>query len=147
LCKEGFDKQFAALGADHPTTLKTMHNLGYLYSQWGKFDKAEKLLVECTQKRTSLFGEHHYDTMESLTILVLLFDSQEKHAEQEPWLDLYHKGKIVEMTHLLGPECVSVMTKDLTLASLRKMGKTYYRTGFLSQNRNDLREYYLNGLK
>jgi hypothetical protein len=75
-----------------------MLNLGYIYYLRGKYDGAEKLLVECVQKRSKLFGEYHCDTMQSLALLVQLYESQGKHAERGQWLEQYQKGNIVQQT-------------------------------------------------
>jgi tetratricopeptide (TPR) repeat protein len=118
LYKEVYSKEVAARGTDHPSTLTTMHNLGYLYSHWGKYENAEQLLVECVRKRSLLFGKYHFDTVESLTVLVLLLDTQGKLAEREPWLQQYHRGKIIELTNH-GWNFASRITKDEVLGAAR----------------------------
>jgi tetratricopeptide (TPR) repeat protein len=45
---EGSEK---ALGAEHPSTLRTVNNLGMLYTDQGKLDEAEILVKRATQIR------------------------------------------------------------------------------------------------
>ena len=50
------------LGADHPDTLATMHNLANMYSGQGNYEEAEKLYRETLQIQQRILGPDHPDT-------------------------------------------------------------------------------------
>ena len=56
---KAFDVQQRVLPADHPRVLSTMNNLGVLYRQQGRLDKAEPLLTDALEGRRRVFGDEH----------------------------------------------------------------------------------------
>lgn len=57
------------LGAEHPDTLDSMNNLAFIWKGQGRDTEALKLIQECVQLRTRVFGNNHPDTNSSLDAL------------------------------------------------------------------------------
>ena len=57
------------LGAAHPDTLTTMHNLANLHLLLGRYDASYRLFVECFQLRRRALGPHHEDTLDTKQFL------------------------------------------------------------------------------
>ena len=90
-----------SLGADHPNTLATMHNLANMYSGQGNYEEAEKLYRETLQIQQRVLGPDHPDTANTMTTLAntIRFDTC-RNAEAE---DLYRKSLEIEL-RVLGPD-------------------------------------------
>ena len=73
------------LGDDHPDTLMSIGNMGFLLQAQGKLTEAEPLLREALEGKRSLLGDDHPDTLGSINNMGLLLDSQGKLAEAEPF--------------------------------------------------------------
>ena len=56
------DLERGNLGADHPDTLATMHNLANMYLGQGNYEEAEKLYRETLQIQQRVLGPDHPDT-------------------------------------------------------------------------------------
>jgi len=64
------------LGAEHPDTLGTVHNLTYAYEQLGQYTKAEELYGRALTGNENLFGPEHPDTLRAVHNLACLYLSQ-----------------------------------------------------------------------
>ena len=53
------------LGAEHPYTLRSMHNLAFTWKQSGRYSEALKLMEECVRLRTRILGNNHPATLAS----------------------------------------------------------------------------------
>ena len=53
------------LGKTHPSTLKTLNNMAYTYSEAGDFENAVRYQKELLQQQILIFGEHASDTQKS----------------------------------------------------------------------------------
>jgi hypothetical protein len=57
------------LGADHPDTLSSMHNLAFTLQSQTRRQEAFALMERCSQLREQVLGEQHPDTLSSFNIL------------------------------------------------------------------------------
>ncbi|KAL6236388.1 hypothetical protein BDW75DRAFT_229583 [Aspergillus navahoensis] len=57
------------LGAEHPDTLTSMHNLAYTYNSMGKQIEASELMAQCATLSARIIGPTHPDTLSSSNIL------------------------------------------------------------------------------
>ena len=58
------------LGADHPDTLTSMHNLAFTWKGQGREEEALRLMDECTSLRTRVLSAKHPDTLSSTETLI-----------------------------------------------------------------------------
>jgi tetratricopeptide (TPR) repeat protein len=72
---QGFEK---ALGRDHTSALETVNNLGALYANQGKLDKAEEMYKRALQGREKALGRDHTSTLETVNNLGNLYRDQGK---------------------------------------------------------------------
>jgi tetratricopeptide (TPR) repeat protein len=56
------------LGPEHPDTLMSVSNLGFLYQAQGRYDEAEPLYQRALAGREKTLGLEHPDTLTSVTI-------------------------------------------------------------------------------
>lgn len=66
--------------------LSIMNNLGSLYKDQVKDDKAENIFVECLKKRTIALGDSHPDVLLTMNNLALLYYKKNKHDKAEQLL-------------------------------------------------------------
>ncbi len=71
----GYEK---ALGADHPSTLDTVNNLGLLYADRGKLDEAEKMYQRALAGKEKSLGADHTSTLNTVNNLGILYRDQGK---------------------------------------------------------------------
>eukprot|EP01031_Cornospumella_fuschlensis_P031768 gene31768-38398_t len=64
--------------------LELQDALGMLYTEQGKYDKAEPLLVTCLERRAVVLGADHLDTLRATTHLAAVYDSQGQCDKAEP---------------------------------------------------------------
>jgi hypothetical protein len=62
LCRRALDTCTKVLGAEHPTTLTTHHNLAWTFQEQGKFSAAETELRQILAHRERVLGLDHPDT-------------------------------------------------------------------------------------
>ena len=62
----------------------SINNLALLYKEQGKYDEALPLHEECLEKRRSILGNDHPNTLTSINNLVLLYKKQGKYDEALP---------------------------------------------------------------
>ncbi|KAJ7025722.1 kinase-like domain-containing protein [Mycena alexandri] len=104
-------KRKQVLGADHPDTLQSMHNLGYTYIKRQQWKEAEQLYSEVVWKQKQVLGVDHPDTLRSMQNLALtyahrgdLYEAEELHLEvikkQKQVLGLNHSDTLQSMHNL-----------------------------------------------
>ncbi len=76
-----------SLGADHPSTAKSLHNLAELYRTQRKYAEAEPLFIRALAIREKSLGPDHALTAITLNNLAGLYVSQDKYKEAEPLLE------------------------------------------------------------
>ena len=78
---EGREQQ---LGANHPSTLISVHNLAGLLQAQGKLSDAEPLYRRALEGREQQLGADHPSTLTSVHNLAVLLQAQGKLSEAEP---------------------------------------------------------------
>jgi tetratricopeptide (TPR) repeat protein len=107
------------LGDEHPHTLWFIGNLGELYTNQGRYNEAEPLLVKALEMRRRVLGEEHPETLDFMNSLGDLYSRQGRYNEAEPLL-----VKALEIRRrILGEEHPD------TLSSMHSLGWLYYRWG------------------
>jgi hypothetical protein len=61
------------LGAEHPSTLQTMHNLASTYWSQGRWKEAEELEMQVIETRKKVLGAEHPATLTSIANLALTY--------------------------------------------------------------------------
>ncbi len=83
LAVEAFGIRKDILGEEHPQTLASRSDLGWMYRDSADYAKAEPLLRECSLLRKKVFGERHPDYALSLNVLGWLHHKREEWAKAE----------------------------------------------------------------
>ena len=73
-----------ALGANHPHTAASLHNLAALYQAQGRLADAEPLYQQALTIREQALRPDHPDVAATLNHLATLYHAQERYAEAEP---------------------------------------------------------------
>ncbi|KAJ5557284.1 TPR repeat protein [Penicillium frequentans] len=107
----GYEK---ALGADHTSTLGTIHNLGILYRDQGKLDKAEQMYMRALAGYEKAFGPDHTSTLRTVHGLGTLYRDQGKLDKAEQMLMRALAGR----EKALGPDHTSTLTNVHNLGTL-----------------------------
>jgi tetratricopeptide (TPR) repeat protein len=77
------EKQF---GPNHPAVVKSLNNLGAVYTAQGKYAEAEPLCKRALEIGEKTLGPNHPQVAKSLRILGAIYRIQGKYAEAEPLL-------------------------------------------------------------
>ncbi|MFL5662035.1 MAG: tetratricopeptide repeat protein [Ktedonobacteraceae bacterium] len=100
------------LGATHPDTVKSMHNLGSLYMQQTRYSQAEPLFLQALAIRQQQSEAMHLDTAQSFHHLACLYNEQGRYKEAERMfqmaLEIYEP--------VLGPEHPDTVANSIGLA-------------------------------
>ena len=72
-----------ALGLEHASTLLVVNNVGLLYYDQGKFDKAEQMYVRALSGQKKALGQDHLSTLTTIHNLGSLYRIQLKQDEAE----------------------------------------------------------------
>jgi tetratricopeptide (TPR) repeat protein len=108
------------LGADHPNTLTTKHNLAGLYKDQGKYAPAERLYKEVLAVRTTKLGADHPNTLATKNNLAVLYQNQGKYAPAETLF----KEVLAVITAKLGADHPhTLLTKNNLAALYQDQGK------------------------
>jgi hypothetical protein len=104
------------LGADHPDTLSTLHNLAAAYWRAKKLDKSVPLFEDVLKRRVAKLGREHPDTLRTIGSLGASYRDAGRLNEALPLLEEAHeKGK---------PHARLDWVKDALLSAYIKAGKT-----------------------
>ena len=112
-----------ALGAEHTSTLDTVHNLGKLYADQGKLVEAEQIYERALRGKEKALGTEHTSTLLTVNNLGLLYADQGKLAEAEQMYERALRGK----EKALGTEHTS------TLHTVNNLGNLYRNQGKLAE--------------
>ncbi|MDD3562294.1 MAG: tetratricopeptide repeat protein [Candidatus Cloacimonetes bacterium] len=74
----------SVLGAEHPDTADSLHNLANLYQAQGQYAKAEPLYLQALQIREQVLGREHPDTATTLNNLAVFYQAQGRYDKAEP---------------------------------------------------------------
>jgi serine/threonine protein kinase len=109
----------AALGPDHPDTLKSMNNLAISYHDAGQHDPAIKLLEEVLALRRAKFGPDHPETLGCMNNLALNYRDT---GQNERALKLFEETLALRRSKL-GPDHPD------TLQSMHNLALSYNDAG------------------
>ena len=97
---------------EHPETLNSINNMGYLLSMQGKYDEAMSFISEALETQRRTLGEDHPETLTSINNMGFLLGSQGKNEESL----LYYSEALEARRRIFGNEHPD------TLASINNMG-------------------------
>jgi len=118
------------LGNEHPDTLHSINNMGYLLDAQGKLDEAEPYYREALEGCRRVFGDDHPSTLTSISNMGSLLQSQGKLDEAEP----YYREALEGCRRVLGDEHPD------TLLSISNMGSFLLEQGKLDEAETHHRE-------
>ncbi|CAG8212714.1 unnamed protein product [Penicillium nalgiovense] len=116
----GFEK---ALGADHTSTLNTVHNLGLLYRNQGKLDQAEQMYQRALAGKEKALGADHTSTLNTVNHLGIIYWNQGKLDQAE---QMYQRA-LAGFEKALGADHTS------TLDTVQNLGVQYWKQGKLDK--------------
>jgi non-specific serine/threonine protein kinase/serine/threonine-protein kinase len=109
------------LGADHPDTLASKHNLAVLYQERGCYEDAEQLFKQVVEGYRNKLGSDHSDTLASMNSLAVLYLNRGRYDDAEPLF----KQALEGYRHNLDPDEPAVLTSMGMLAELYKARERY----------------------
>ena len=109
------------LGAEHPGTLTSLHNLAFLYQAQGRHGEAEPLYRRALEGYERVLGAEHPDTLTSLNNLAFLYQAQGRYGDAEP---LYRRA-LEARERVLGAEHPDTLTSVNSLALLSQAQGRY----------------------
>jgi CHAT domain-containing protein/lipopolysaccharide biosynthesis regulator YciM len=110
------------LGPDHPRTLLSLDNLGFVYFYQHRYTEVEPVWNRLLKARERAFGKEHPDTLNTLENLAQLYRFQERYEQSEALF----KRVIEAKARALGKE------DPKTLTSINRLAGLYW-----SQRRDD----------
>lgn len=125
------------LGDDHPDTLRSIINMGYLLRRQGRLDDAEPYYREALDGFRLALGDDHPETMSAINNLGVLLRHQGKLDEAEP----FYRQALEGQRRALGDDHVDTLISVSNLGSLlRGQGKLdeaeqYFREALEGQQR------------
>ena len=111
------------LGVDHPSTLRTVHNLGILYKNQGKLKEAEEMFQRALQGYEKAYGVDHPSMLDTVHGLGILYKDQGKFREAE---EMYQRA-------LQGYEKAYGVDHPSTLHTVHNLGALYTNQGKLKE--------------
>jgi len=121
------------LGDDHPDTLLSINNMGFLFHHQGKLEEAGLYYREALEGRRRVLGDEHADTFESIANMAALLRYQGELIEAEP----YYREALEGRRRTLGDE------HQQTLVSINNMGALLIDQG----NYAEAEQYYRESLE
>lgn len=119
-----------ALGPEHPDTIQTINQMGFLYQVTGDRKKAEEHYLKALALRTKVLGPTHPETSDSQSYLAQLYLMEGRYAEAEALLKEAVKHETQEIS-----------TRHPTPAFSQSMlGALYYSLGDLERSEKWHRE-------
>jgi tetratricopeptide (TPR) repeat protein len=109
----------ATLGSQHPRTLTSLNNIGFLYNKLDQRDKARPIYEQVLKSREEVLGPNHLHTATSLNNLAVIY---ERMGLYEQALPLYERSlKIYELRKGKDdPSTVSIRNNKLQLEHLMR---------------------------
>ncbi|MDG2185688.1 MAG: tetratricopeptide repeat protein, partial [Mariniblastus sp.] len=107
------------LGDEHPSTLRSINNMGVLLSNEGKYDEAQPYFTEALEVSRRTLGDDHPETLASISNMGNLLSTQGKYDEALPYM-----AEVLEVSRrTLGDEHPG------TLRSISNMGMLFLNQG------------------
>jgi serine/threonine protein kinase/Tfp pilus assembly protein PilF len=115
--KRALDIQLAQRGIEHPATLASMHQLGWVYFAQSHFDEAEQLLLQARQTRGRLWGDAHPETLYSTMGLACVYNVQGRFQEAERLAEeaLETTRRALGPEHWYAPGFMNILAWNYTL--------------------------------
>ncbi|KAI8680532.1 NACHT domain-containing protein [Fusarium keratoplasticum] len=114
---EGREK---VLGREHPDTLTSIHNLGWVLRSQGKYEEAEQMNRRALEGCEKVLGREHPHTLTSVSNLASVLQDQGKYKEAEQM----HRRALEAREKVLGREHPDTLTSIHNLGwVLRSQGK------------------------
>ncbi|KAF8467212.1 hypothetical protein BDZ91DRAFT_762700 [Kalaharituber pfeilii] len=111
------------LGADHPSTLHTVHNIAVVYEQQGKYSQALELYQRALAGYEKSLGVDHPSTLRTVNNMAVVYENQGKYSQA---LELYQRA-------LAGREKSLGVDHPSTLNTVNNMAVVYEQQGKYSQ--------------
>ena len=84
LCERSLQINESSLGERHPNVLKSLNNLGNLYSDRGDYARAEQMYERALRLHEQVLGDGHPAVAASLNNLAILYSDQGDYAKAKP---------------------------------------------------------------
>ncbi|MCA9281198.1 MAG: serine/threonine protein kinase [Phycisphaeraceae bacterium] len=110
-----------ALGDDHPDTLTSISNMGFLLRLQGRLEEAEPYYLEALEGSRRVLGDDHFDTLISFNNMGGLLQSQGRFEEAEP----YYRRALEGRRRLLGDDHPSTLTSLNNVGGLLRKRERY----------------------
>jgi tetratricopeptide (TPR) repeat protein len=121
--ERALELQRRVLGAENPTTLKTISRLGFTAEFQGRYPQAAALFNQALEIQRRVLGSQHRDTLDSMNGLANVDLNQGKYTQAEALT-----GQTLEIrSRVLGPE------HPETLASMNNLANVYTTQGKYAQ--------------
>jgi serine/threonine protein kinase/Tfp pilus assembly protein PilF len=118
------------LGEEHPDTLTSINDMGFLLRNQGRLAEAEAYYREALEKRRRVLGEEHQETLASINNLGALLQTQNRLAEAEA----FFREAREKSRRILGEE------HPQTLLSINNIGVLLWAHGRLEEAEACFRE-------
>src|SRR5439155_23647700 len=115
LVREAYDRRRRVLGDDHPDTLETASNLGFILPALGQVDQGLELQSRVLEQRRKMFGDDHPATLASLARLAQTFAGISGRTAEAITL---HRELLARQQKLMGQDNPATLGASLTLANL-----------------------------
>jgi non-specific serine/threonine protein kinase/serine/threonine-protein kinase len=125
----------ATEGPNHPDTLGSKNDLGWLYWYSGRYDAAEQLFLEVAQERDRTLGARHLHTLDSKHGLGVVYWSQRTFDKAEALLQHVVEARTAQ----LGADHRDTLTAKNNLAVLYRSLRRYDRAEPLFRELTEVR--------
>jgi tetratricopeptide (TPR) repeat protein len=117
------DQQIKELGAEHPSTLTTLHNLAVAYRLSGRTAEAVKLLEKVRDGRTKVLGPDDPETLNTLNSLGVAYQLAGREPEAIPLFEKVH----AQWANRFGPDHAETRKVLYNLAYTLQSAKQFDR--------------------
>jgi len=112
LAQSALENRRRALGPDHPKTLESMTQLGWILDREGRELEAEKITRDALALEQRVLGKEDVLTLETEDNLAIVLEKQGHYAEEEK----LERDLVAARTRKLGPENPQTLRSRLNLA-------------------------------
>jgi serine/threonine protein kinase/tetratricopeptide (TPR) repeat protein len=114
LLQKTLDERRRLLGNEHPQTLTSSNDLGFLFWQQARYEEAEALLFDALETSRRVRGVDHPETLELANSLGITYKNQSRHDEA---LTIYTET-LEQQKRTLGAEHPSALSTASNIASV-----------------------------
>ena len=80
-CRRPHEFRKKVLGEKHLDTIQSMADLAVTYHAQGRYEEAEKIVVEVLGLRRDVLGEQHPDPLQAMHDLAICLSSRQRYSE------------------------------------------------------------------